>query len=322
MRSIAGTAAQGGRCRPRADPQDADRRWSLAFVSDALACRRRFRMLDVIDDYSRACLAGVVDAPLPGRRFVRELDAIAERRGLPRMVVSDNGTEPTSHAVLAWCRDTGVEWPSIAPGKPQQNGLVQSFNGRLRDECLNEHLFPSPAAARRIIEARPTDCDTVRPHSSLGALAPAESTNRSRQGIWTPKLLHQPPENGEQVMEAEVRDRMLEPAILLLEQLQAPQLAQAETTVRLFPPVMRLLRNPSDGSPPPSACPSSPASMRTRSARRCALSSSCFGRPELSCHTVEDRLLRNSSDLARDISGVGGVWIAKRFETAVVVVIR
>ena len=88
----------------------------------------------------------------------------------------------TSHAVLAWCQNTGVEWHYIAPGKPQQNGFVESFNGRLRDECLNEHLFPTLAAARRIIEAWRTDYNTVRPHSSLGGLAPAEFTNRPRQG--------------------------------------------------------------------------------------------------------------------------------------------
>ena len=98
------------------------------------------------------------------------------------MVVSDNGTELTSHAVLAWCQDTGVEWHYIAPGKPQQNGFVESFNGRLRDECLNEHLFSSLAVARRIIEAWRTDYNTVRPLSSLGGLAPAEFTNRPRQG--------------------------------------------------------------------------------------------------------------------------------------------
>ncbi len=98
-----------------------------------------------------------IDTSLSGRRVIRELSAIAERRGLPCMVVSDNGTELTSHAVLAWCQDTGVEWHYIAPGKPQQNGFVESFNGRLRDECLNEHLFPSLAAARRIIEAWRTD---------------------------------------------------------------------------------------------------------------------------------------------------------------------
>jgi putative transposase len=179
---------RGGRKRalgtraPMAIPQGANQRWSLDFVSDSLACGRRFRMLNVIDDYSRECLACIVDTSLSGRRVVRELTAIAERRGLPCMVVSDNGTELTSHAVLAWCQDTGVEWHYIAPGKPMQNGFVESFNGRLRDECLNEHLFSTLASARRIIEAWRTDYNTVRPHSSLGGLAPAEFTNRPRHG--------------------------------------------------------------------------------------------------------------------------------------------
>lgn len=138
-------------------------------------------MLNVIDDYSRESLGCIVDTLLSSPRVVRELSAIADRRELP-CIVSEHGTELTSHAVLAWCQDTGVEWHYIAPGKPQQNGLVESFNGRLRDECLNEHRFPSLAAARRIIEAWQTDYNTVRPHGSLGGVAPAEFTNRPRQG--------------------------------------------------------------------------------------------------------------------------------------------
>jgi putative transposase len=96
--------------------------------------------------------------------------------------VSGNGTELTSHAVLAWCQDTKVEWPYIAPDKPQQDSFVESFSGRLRDECLNEHFFPSVAAARRIIEAWRTDYNIVRPHSSLGGMAHAEFTNRPPLG--------------------------------------------------------------------------------------------------------------------------------------------
>ncbi len=162
--------------------QKPNQRWLLNFVSDALACGRKFPLFNVIYDYSRKCLACIVDTSLSGRRVVRELSAIGERRRLPCMVVSDNGTELTSHTVLAWCQDTGVEWHDIAPGEPQQNGFVESFNGRLRDECLNEHMFPSLAAASRIIEAWRTDYNTVRPHSSLGGLAPAEFKNRPRQG--------------------------------------------------------------------------------------------------------------------------------------------
>ena len=122
------------------------------------------------------------DTSLSGRRVVRELSAIAGGRGLPCIVVSDHGTELTSHAVLAWCQDTGVEWHDIAPAKSQQNGFVVSVNGRLRDECLNEHLLPSLAAARRIIEAWRTDYSTARPHSSLGRMTPTEFTNRPRHG--------------------------------------------------------------------------------------------------------------------------------------------
>ena len=137
---------------PMAIPQDANQRWSLNFVSDALVDGRRFRILCVIDDFSRECLATVVDNSIPGERVARELDAIAERRGYPCMIVSENGTELTANVMLRWQKDRAVEWHYIAPGKPMQNGFVESFNGRLRDECLNEHLFVSYRQAREIIE--------------------------------------------------------------------------------------------------------------------------------------------------------------------------
>ncbi|KQU49570.1 hypothetical protein ASG67_10535 [Sphingomonas sp. Leaf339] len=168
---------------PMAIPQEANQRWSLDFVSDSLACGRRFRLLNVIDDYSRECLPCIIDTSLSGLRVLRELGAIAELRVLQCMVVSDNGTEFTSHAVLAWCQESKVEWHSITPpGKPRQNGFIESVNGRLRDACLNKHLFSSLAAARRIIEAWLTDHNNVCSHNSNGGLAPAEFTNRPRQG--------------------------------------------------------------------------------------------------------------------------------------------
>ena len=117
MREIADERRRFG-YRRLAIPQEANQRWSLDFVSDALACGWRFRVLNLIDDYSRECLTCIVDTSLSGQRVVRELTALAEHRGLPCMVVSDNGTELTSHAVLAWCQDTGVEWHYIAHGKP------------------------------------------------------------------------------------------------------------------------------------------------------------------------------------------------------------
>lgn len=148
---------RGGRKRaigtraPMAISQGPNQRWSLDFVSDALADGRRFRILCVIDDFSGECLATVVDTSIPGIRVARELDRIAEMRGHPSMVVSDNGTELTSNAILKWQQDRKVEWHYIAPGKPMQNGLVESFNGRLRDECLNEHPFPTLRHARHLI---------------------------------------------------------------------------------------------------------------------------------------------------------------------------
>lgn len=177
---------RGGRKRalgtraPMAIPQDPNKRWSLDFVSDALVDGRRFRILCVIDDFSRECLAIVVDNSLSGERVARELDAIAERRGYPCMVVSDNGTELTSNAMLAWQQERGVEWHYIAPGKPMQNGFVESFNGRLRDECLNEHLFRSFRHAREIIEKWRIDYNLHRPHTSLDGLTPNEFATRSQ----------------------------------------------------------------------------------------------------------------------------------------------
>ncbi len=175
---------RGGRKRalgtraPMTMPQDANQRWSIDFVQDALDDGRRFRILNVVDDFTRECLASVLDTSLSGVRVVRELDRLCSVHGRPAMIVSDNGTELTSHAVLRWVEETGIEWHYIAPGKPVQNAFVESFNGRLRDECLNEHVFRSLAQARGIVEAWRIDYNTVRPHSSLGGLAPSVFANR------------------------------------------------------------------------------------------------------------------------------------------------
>ncbi|MCL6250235.1 IS3 family transposase [Altererythrobacter sp. KTW20L] len=148
-------------------------RWSLDFVHDQMASGRRFRVLNVVDDVTRECLAAVPDTSISGRRVVRELTELIARRGKPGMIVSDNGTELTSNAVLAWCGEIGVEWHYIAPGRPMQNGYVESFNGRMRDELLNETLFISLAHARVEIAAWVEDYNRERPHSSLGYATPA-----------------------------------------------------------------------------------------------------------------------------------------------------
>lgn len=175
---------RGGRKRalgtraPMTIPQGANQRWSLDFVSDALNDGRRFRILNVVDDFTRECLTSLLDTSLSGVRVIRELDRLCERHGRPAMIVSDNGTELTSHAVLGWVEATGIEWHYIAPGKPVQNAFVESFNGRLRDECLNEHVFRSLHDARGLVEAWRIDYNTVRPHSSLDGLAPSVFANR------------------------------------------------------------------------------------------------------------------------------------------------
>ena len=131
----------------------ANARWSLDFVHDQFALGRRFRILNIVDDVTRECLAAIPDTSISGRRVARELTALIGRRGKPAMIVSDNGTEFTSNAILGWAKDHRVEWHYIAPGKPMQNGTIESFNGRMRDELLNESLFIDLGQARQLIDA-------------------------------------------------------------------------------------------------------------------------------------------------------------------------
>jgi len=131
-------------------------------------------VLTVVDNFTRECLALVADTSLSGRRVARELEAIVARRGKPRTIVSDNGTEFTSMAILKWCQDTRIDWHYIAPGKPMQNGFIESFNGSFRDECLNETLFSTLGQARTAIAAWKEDYNKDRPHSSLGNRTPSE----------------------------------------------------------------------------------------------------------------------------------------------------
>ncbi len=159
-----------GTRRPLALPSRPNERWSLDFVSDAFTDGRRFRVLAVVDDFTRECLALVADTSLSGRRLARELDAVIVRRGKPRTIVSDNGTEMTSMAILEWCQGNQIEWHYIAPGKPMQNGFVESFNGSFRDECLNETLFSSLTQARTEITAWKGDYNPVSERPSFYAV--------------------------------------------------------------------------------------------------------------------------------------------------------
>lgn len=153
-------------------PQRPNERWSADFIHDQLAGGRRIRILNIVDDYSRLCIGQLVDVCISGARMVRWLDEIIARRGRPRTLVLDNGPEMTSKAMFFWSHKRGVKLHFIQPGKPTQNAFVESFNGRFRDGCLNQHWFKDLADARRIIRNWQTHYNQVRPHSSLGYIAP------------------------------------------------------------------------------------------------------------------------------------------------------
>jgi len=166
-------AGAPGRGRPPG-PARPNQQWALDFVSDALACGRRIRVLAVVDTWTREALAVEVDTSLPGERVARVLERVAAGRGAPEEIVLDNGPELTGRALDQWAHRRGVGLRFIDPGKPVQNAVVESFNGRFRDECLNQHWFLSLADARQEAEAWRRDYNQRRPHSSLGYRTPEE----------------------------------------------------------------------------------------------------------------------------------------------------
>jgi putative transposase len=173
-----GVRRRGGRKRalgtraPMLIAQLPNERWSLDFASDQFRDGRRLRILAVVDDCTRECVALIADTSLSGQRVARELDRLLAERGKPKSIVSDNGTELTSNAILRWADDRKVGWHYIAPGKPMQNAFIESFIGRLRDELLNETLFRSLPHVRAVLEAWRIDYNTNRPHSRLGWMSP------------------------------------------------------------------------------------------------------------------------------------------------------
>jgi putative transposase len=180
---------RGGRKRslgsraPLKSGEKPNARWSLDFVSDGLANGRKIRVLTIVDDFTRECLKMVVDTSLNGMRLVRELSELVLEKGAPESILSDNGTEFTSNAVLKWCQDNRINWQYIQPGKPMQNGYIESFNGKLRDECLNENWFLSLQEAKQIIEKWRLDYNQQRPHTSLKGLSPQQFINSLNQNI-------------------------------------------------------------------------------------------------------------------------------------------
>ena len=156
-------------------------RWSLDFLSDTFGASRKFRILAVNDDCCRENLCLMADTSISGARVARELDALVRVYGKPACIVSDNGTELTSRAILKWANDNDVDWHYIDPGRPQQNAFIESFNGSLRDELLNEELFDSLDDARKKLALWRYDYNQVRPHSSLGNQTPAEARRALEQ---------------------------------------------------------------------------------------------------------------------------------------------
>lgn len=151
-------------------PTKPNERWSMDFVSDALYDGRKFRCLTVVDDLSRECPMIVVDFSLPGHRVAQELGGT----GLPAVIVCDNGPEFTGSAMDRWAHARGIKLAFIRPGKPVENAFIESFNGKFRDECLNENWFTSLRDAQEKIEAWRRDYNRNRPHSSLGNKSPEE----------------------------------------------------------------------------------------------------------------------------------------------------
>jgi putative transposase len=179
--------------KPRVEipvPTGPNMRWSMDFVSDQLASGRRFRVLNVVDDYTRECVRQIVDYSIGGERVAHSLDELATSRGLPKQIVTDNGPEFTSKAMFLWSQESDVKLHFIEPGKPTQNAFVESYNGKFRDACLNEHWFLTIDDARRIIESWRIHYNTVRPHSSLGNRTPEQfrlnSNSPSRSEIIAP----------------------------------------------------------------------------------------------------------------------------------------
>lgn len=155
-------------------PTAPNQRWSMDFVSDQLSNGRRFRVLNVVDDFSREMVGQLISVSISGQQVARFLSQLLEERSAPETIVCDNGTEFTSKAMFFWSKQTHVKLGFIQPGKPTQNAYVESLNGKFRNECLNQHWFRSLEEARYEIELWCEHYNNVRPHSSLNYMPPVE----------------------------------------------------------------------------------------------------------------------------------------------------
>ena len=171
----------GQRYTPTIHLTEANQRWSMDFVMDSLANGRRFRTLNIVDEFTRECVAIEVDTSITGLRVVRVLEQLSRTRGLPAEIVVDNGTEFTSRALLSWVGEqNNLKLNYIEPGKPIQNAFVESFNGKFRDECLNEQWFLGLREAKETIESWRQYYNSSRPHSSLKYETPIEFSKKQK----------------------------------------------------------------------------------------------------------------------------------------------
>jgi len=166
-------------------PQGQNERWSMDFIQDRLLDGRKFRTLTVVDQFTRQCPILEADFSLTGKKVSEALERLAKRHGYPKTITVDNGTEFISKAMDLWAYENHVKLDFIRPGKPVENAYIESFNGRLRDECLNANVFVSLADARAKLEAWRLDYNEHRPHSSIGNLTPAEFAKRESQKVGT-----------------------------------------------------------------------------------------------------------------------------------------
>ena len=161
--------------------QNVNEVWSMDFVSDSLSNARRIKCLTVADDFSHECVDIAADYGISGQYVTRLLDQAAIFRGYPKVVRTDNGPEFTSRSFMGWAQTHGIRHILIQPGRPMQNGYIESFNGKFRDECLNEHWFETLAQARTAIAIWRQDYNEVRPHSSCRRMPPAKFAALHRQ---------------------------------------------------------------------------------------------------------------------------------------------
>ncbi len=168
---------------PIAKPETVNEHWSMDFVADMLDNNRRFRILTIVDNFTRECLALSADFSLNAKKVIECLEQVKITRGLPKAITVDNGTEFASRALDIWAYQNNVKLDFIRPGKPVENAFIESFNGKLRDECLNVNAFATVADAAEKVECWRKDYNTYRPHSAIGNLAPEEFARQQKQGF-------------------------------------------------------------------------------------------------------------------------------------------